>query len=399
MEYRPRLTYLAPRDVAIPRVARQCMMRFCESLAKRGADVTLLALGVRLEFDEPTRSRDLWDVYGVEHRFRVRILPTRLRQSSPDSAITRRRAVRYAAAMAGRALRGEFPKGSTTTLYFRNPGVATALRPLRSILGSRLRLVLEAHSPPRQRDARILRGLDGVVCISAELAGDVTARVGVDPRRVLVAHTGVDVERIERLRLSPVEARAQLGLPGDGRLVVYTGKVHRDAREIHLLLETARHLPADVTLVIVGGREDQVEELRARLAREGPSNVRLSGFVAPSEVHVYQFAADALVMYYPREIAYNDYRSPAKLFEYLASGVPLVAADYRSMHEIVDGDNGILVPPERPDLLAGEIASLLGDPDRMARIGAAGRRTAAEHTWDARAEKVLRFLESLPVRS
>jgi phosphatidylinositol alpha-1,6-mannosyltransferase len=210
-----------------------------------------------------------------------------------------------------------------------------------------------------------------------------------------VAHTGVDLARIEAARAPREALRRDLGLP-EGPLVVYTGKVHRDYREVHLLLEAARRLPEQVSLVIVGGREDQVAALRAGVAAEGPANVRFTGFVAPSEVHGYQLAADALVMYYPREIAFNDYRSPAKLFEYLASGNPVVAADYRSTREIVTPDVGVLVPPERPDLLAEALAGLLADPARAAALGAAGRARAAEHAWDARARRVLEFIDALP---
>lgn len=398
MERPARFTYFAPRDVAIPRVARQCMMRFCEALAKRGAHVRLVALGLRLEFDEPTRSRGLWDVYGIEHRFPVRILPTRLRQSSPDAAIAWRRFLRYGAHAAWSVLRGGLPRGTTTTFYFRNLRSALPLFAIRRVLPGRVRLVLEVHAPIHARHGRLVRRLDGIVCISRELATDVERRLGVDPRRVLVAHTGVNLARIERLRVTKAEARTRLGLPLHDRVVVYTGKVHRDYREMDLLIEAARKLPEDVLVLIVGGRQDQVGDLRRRVAAQGPDNVRFEGFVAPSDIHDYQFAADALVMYYPKGIAYNDYRSPAKLFEYLASGVPVVASDYRSIREVISSSNGVLVEPERPDLLASALVRVLEDPSGAAAMGEAGRRTAEGYTWDVRAERVLRFVESLPPR-
>ena len=390
-------TYFAPRDVLIPRVARQCIMRFCEAVANAGADVELVTLNVRLEYDEPTRNRSLWDVYGVEPRFRVRTLPTLLRQDSPDRAVTLQRFASYTGYSLWQALTSRRLRSGPATFYFRNQRTALPLSLARRLLGGRARLLLEVHTPVDARHGRLVRRLDGVVCISRALAEDLTERLGVDPARVLVAHTGVDLERVDFARAPRPILRRRLDLP-EGPLVVYTGKVHRRSREIDLLLETARRLPEDVSVLIVGGREDEVASLRARVRTQGPANVRFAGFVAPAEVHAYQLAADALVMYYPKEIEFNDYRSPAKLFEYLASGNPVVAADYRSTREIVTPDVGVLVPPERPDLLAAELAGVLADPARAAALGEAGRARAAEHTWDGRARRILDFIERLPPR-
>ena len=372
-------------------------MRFCEAVANAGADVELVSLDVRLEFDEPTRTRSVWDVYGVEPRFRLRTLPTFLRQDSPDRAVTIQRFASYTGYSLWQAVTSRRLRSRPATFYFRNHRTALPLGLARRLLGGRARLVLEVHSPVDARHRRLVRRLDGIVCISRALREDLVERLGVDPARVLVAHTGVDLTRIDAARAPKDALRERLGLP-HGPLVVYTGKVHRDYREVHLLLETARHLPEDVSVVIVGGREDQVAALRARVQAEGPPNVRFTGFVAPADVQGYQLAADALVMYYPEGISFNDFRSPAKLFEYLASGNPVVAADYRSTREIVTPDIGVLVPPERPELLATALAGLLADPARAAALGEAGRARAAEHTWDERARRVLEFVEGLPTR-
>ncbi|MFB9570556.1 glycosyltransferase [Saccharopolyspora hordei] len=47
---------------------------------------------------------------------------------------------------------------------------------------------------------------------------------------------------------------------------------------------------------------------------------------------------------------------------------------------VVPGETGLLVPPHRPDLLAGAVAHLLDHPDRAARLAAAAReRVAGRH--------------------
>jgi glycosyltransferase involved in cell wall biosynthesis len=60
-------------------------------------------------------------------------------------------------------------------------------------------------------------------------------------------------------------------------------------------------------------------------------------------------------------------------------GRPVVATRTGGLPEVVDdGVTGVLIPPEKPDELAGAIASLLRDPERAARLGQAGRERAQQ---------------------
>ena len=391
-----KLVYYAPRDVLIPRVARQCIMRFCEGLDRIGVDVELVSLGIRLKHDEPTRHRSLWDVYGIERPFPLRILPAVSSQDSPQWLVEVQRAASYRLQAFWRySVRGDLRRRERTIFYFRNLRSMAPLLALRRRHPDRVAAIIELHSPVPEQHGSVLQRVDGVVCISRALADDTRERFGLDPARITVAHTGVNLEAIERVRVSAAEARTRLGLPLDARIVAYTGKVHRENREIHLLLGAARRLPSDVLLVIVGERDDQVEHFRGLVREAGVANVRFTGFVAPADVPAYQLAADALVLYYPSEIAFNDYRSPAKLFEYLAAGRPIVASDYRSLHEVLDESCAVFVPPDRPEALASALAEVLADPGRSARLGAEALARAGACTWEARARHVAAFLRGL----
>lgn len=385
------LTYFAPRDVLIPRVARQCMMRFCEALANAGADLELVALGVRLEYDEPTRHRSLWDVYGLGRSFPVHTLRTGLRQDASSRAVSLARGLRYGAHILRHGLLGgRLTRGGLSVLYTRNAGTARALLAVRRRHTGRVLVIQELHGPVPSGDRALLGRLDGIVCVSEPVADEVLG-LGVDPDRVIVQHTGVTLPGEP---LPADEARRRLGL-GSGPLVVYTGKVHRDSGEVRLLLEAARHLPKDVTLLVVGGREDQVAALRTRVQAEGPANVVFTGFVAPADVPAYQAAADVLVLYYPGDDPLLHYRSPAKLWEYLAAGRPVVSVDSRSIRRILEPGAGVLVPPDEPKALAAALMAVLDDPARARRMTEAGLRLAREHTWDARARATLAFVDRL----
>ena len=88
------------------------------------------------------------------------------------------------------------------------------------------------------------------------------------------------------------------------------------------------------------------------------------------------------------------------LTEACASGLPIVATDVGGVREAVrNGENGLLVPYRADaDVWAAAILSLIEDPAKRARMGAAGRRLAeTEFAFDVlrrRIESAFAMLEA-----
>ena len=105
----------------------------------------------------------------------------------------------------------------------------------------------------------------------------------------------------------------------------------------------------------------------------------------PADVYYYQFAADALLIYYPPGIKLNKYRSPGKLFEYMASGNPIVAADYPVLEEVLEnGKSALLVERNDPQALGEGILRLKSDPSLAVRIAENARSKVENYTWSAK---------------
>ncbi|MFT4171206.1 MAG: glycosyltransferase family 4 protein [Rhodocyclaceae bacterium] len=76
---------------------------------------------------------------------------------------------------------------------------------------------------------------------------------------------------------------------------------------------------------------------------------------------------------------------PRALLEAAACGKPMVATDVPGIRDlVVDGVNGLLVPPGQPHALAQAIAALLQDPERARRLGQAARARAVDEFSDER---------------
>ncbi|OFW57012.1 MAG: hypothetical protein A2133_08475 [Actinobacteria bacterium RBG_16_64_13] len=400
-----RVVYLAPKDVLVARVARRCMMHLCEALTTMGAQVELISLRIRTVESEPTRTRSLWDVYGIKDRFRLTMVPTLLRQENMDRrsvgiAILFYRLLVYPL-YAFRAWLRKSPDGSRprrTVFYSRNYGCIAGALLLRRVLGDRARTVLEIHLPPRSRLQRVLiRLADGVACQSGALQALMVRDGLLKEDNSIGRHGGFSPQLTECTRLDRAEARARLGWSFPERIACYTGKVVWGLREIELIVQAAEYLAhRAVRVVIVGGRPDHAELWRDEVVRRGLHNVEFTGFVAPSDALLYQMAADVLLLYYEPGLALNDYRSPGKLFEYMASGTPAVVSDYLSIREVIrDGENGLLVAPDRPDLLAGAVTRVLEDTGLAHSLAERAQADAMLFTWSATARATLSLVDRL----
>jgi glycosyltransferase involved in cell wall biosynthesis len=88
-------------------------------------------------------------------------------------------------------------------------------------------------------------------------------------------------------------------------------------------------------------------------------------------------------------LALDFYWSPLKVFEYMASGLPVVAPRIPRLSDIVRDDReGVLYDPARPRAL-GAALERLTEPSLRERLGAAARqRVVAEFSWARHAAKL-----------
>jgi len=70
---------------------------------------------------------------------------------------------------------------------------------------------------------------------------------------------------------------------------------------------------------------------------------------------------------------------PLVVVEAMLAGLPVVASEVGSVADaVVDGETGLLVPPDDPDALAAALRALLDDPERMKLMGLRGRERARQ---------------------
>ena len=148
------------------------------------------------------------------------------------------------------------------------------------------------------------------------------------------------------------------------------------------LLGALARLPDDLhwRLVHIGGGP-----LRGRLQRHARAlgidgRITWMGTCAQKTVLEHYRAADLFVL--ASRLAPDGDRDglPNVLMEAQSQGLACVSTALSAIPElIVDGETGVLVPPDDEESLSAALAELLADPDLRARLGAGGHRRVREH--------------------
>ena len=82
------------------------------------------------------------------------------------------------------------------------------------------------------------------------------------------------------------------------------------------------------------------------------------------------------------------------LTEAFAAGTPVIGSNIAGYSDVVtDGVDGVLVPPADPQALAEELQLLAHEPERLAEMGEAGRKSAERYAWPRVAQQVKQVYE------
>lgn len=240
----------------------------------------------------------------------------------------------------------------------------------------------------RARTRKALASFDSVICTTDLLADDISKLTsGVANCVVVPMSTG-----LQRLTDPPVVTLSHSPI-----LLGYIGTIDQN-HGINVIIEAFKMLPEGYSLRLVGPvRADNVSYL-SRLLED---NEFASKFDLIPPVHYSDVASEIDICDIVLAPAGNtkhsrNYRSPLKLFDYMARGKPIVAASVASHKELLqDGKNAQLYRRGDPKDMAKCIMSLVNYPQQAQNIARIAWEQSVDHTYKARASRIIEIADDV----
>ena len=219
----------------------------------------------------------------------------------------------------------------------------------------------------------LYRQLD-CLCFDSELSRSefLSTQPTIDERKLRIVHTSVVVpEHIEA-----VDVRDKYAIPANAVIAMFHGRLDPE-KGLDTLLEAMSLLnsPLSFFLVLLGrGSDEYTAHLKQKASELGIADqVIFAGF----QHSVLPWVAAADVGILASTVSEGCPLSPQ---EYMSQGHPVIVTDNGGQREyVIDGQNGLLVPPGDAQALASALSRLTTDASLRQRLGQQAREDFYDH--------------------
>jgi len=196
-------------------------------------------------------------------------------------------------------------------------------------------------------------------------------KLGIPKDKIAWIPNGVDLERF-----NPDEKSTNLKCDKSSFLITYTGAIGK-ANNLVVLVEVAEILKNDypeIKFLIVGDGPEK--ERLVRIAKEKDlHNVEFNEPVPKKEISRILYESDVLFFNFLDSPVFKYGISPNKLFDYLASGKPIIFSSNAVNNPVEEAKAGITIPPDSPQELANAIIKLYKmSPEERRKMELNGRK-------------------------
>lgn len=205
---------------------------------------------------------------------------------------------------------------------------------------------------------------------------NITAR-GFDKKKVHLITNGVDTEFFSRENRSEA-LRKELRI--DGKFAVCYAGIHGIAQGLEVIIDTAEKLKdyEDIRFVFFGEGPEK-DKLIAMVQEKSLSNVDFHTIQPKANMPKIVASMDATIIPLKKLELFKG-ALPSKMFEALASELPIVMAVEGEAKELIDNAKaGITVEPENSEAVKEAVLTLYKDEKLRAQMGRSGRKYVMEN--------------------
>lgn len=382
-----KLLYISNSRIPTEKAHGRQIMKMCECFAE---------LGIGVELVIPTRKNILreqntFNYYGNKNNFSIKKLktvdPTFL-FAAPRGWFIKFQSVCFGLRLFGHLI---FKKNLQDHIFYTRDEYLLPLL----LMFSKI-VVWESHALPVHigRYKKYLKRCAQIIVLTNPIKKDLIS-LGINGDKILISPDAVDLQVFD-IDMDISQARERVKLPLNKKIICYTGSFNTKGMDkgIADILDALKILNNEnILFVAVGGSAVDIE-FYSKLAQENnvDQNVIFLGPVDQGTLAIYQKAADVLLMPFPYNKHYAFYMSPLKMFEYMASGRPIIASDLPSVRDVLNSENCIFCQPDDAKDLADKIILALHDEHLVDRITQRASQDIKNYTWDKRAQDIIKFI-------
>lgn len=365
-----KIRYVTIARLPTDRAHGYAIMKMCEEFASLGHDVELLVPDRHLGISD-----DPFSYYAIKKNFTLRKL------FATDLLGRFGHALAFYIDLISFLLSVRKLKFSENAVVYTRDFLVAAFVPADN-------LVLEVHNISERsllfrRAARRSRKL---VVISEGLKRALT-HSGIPGDKIVVAPDAVDLAELE---VPPSRGLWRtFGVDPEKKIALYTGHFY-GWKGAATLAEAGRYLP-DTEIVLMGGVDRELADFQEKYASK---HVHVIGFQKRNTLARILKSADVLILPNSGMAKISAYyTSPLKLFQYMASGIPIIASELPSIREVLDDSSGFWFKADDARALADRIEYVLAHPSEAQAKADRARERAQRYTWDARARTIASHIE------
>lgn len=217
-------------------------------------------------------------------------------------------------------------------------------------------------------DRFVLRYPDIVVAVSNALK-QLLIKSGVSEKNIRIIYNAIDKDELKP-DMSPDEVRGKFGIKKGEKLIGVVGRLSPEKGQgvfLQAFRKVVGRVPCAKGIIIGDGQEKERfiqfcsnNGLKDKIIFTGYQN-NMANFYQIMDLLVLPSFSEGL---------------PNVVLEAMAFKIPVIATSVGGVPEIInDGQNGLLVPPEKPDDLSKKMIQLLKDDKQLKTLGENGYRS------------------------
>lgn len=278
---------------------------------------------------------------------------------------------------------------------------------LKHCLKAGVKTIFEAHNSSLHQGSKILNKYLSRVLIKSVLKNNFIAFIsisenlekfwikqGVPKHKSIALHDGFLEKSFQKI-IPTIKAKEKLKLNFNKPIITYTGTLHQN-RKTKEIVDLAYDIQSAI-FVIVGGNKNEIVEHKLYAKEKGIDNIIFVGRISHSKVADYLFASNYLLAKWSPEVPTINYCSPLKIFEYMASGKPIITQDFPTIMEVLtDRHDAILAKSDDYDNLKTSIEWAIKNPAACKKIGENSRALAfRKYSWKERVNNIIDFINKI----